>query len=163
MLAVEELNLVAAIIPVGLDAAANNGDWVSIKHYGRCTIVVYKAAGTAGDDPNITVQQATDATGANAKALNFTRVDYKRGLQTGIASFSIATQAAANTYQDLTSAEAQGLFMIDIYPSMMDGDNGFSYVQVSIPDIGTNAQVGCALYLLTNPRYRGSSLPNAIA
>jgi hypothetical protein len=104
----EEAQLVAAIIPVDLSTAANNGDWVSLKNYDELDIIIFKAAGTAGDDPVITLKQASDVAGTGAKALNFTRVDAKVGVQTGIGQFTKNTQAAGNTYTDLVSAESQG-------------------------------------------------------
>lgn len=160
---VEQVQIVSAIVPVDLQTAANNGDWVSLKKYGRCTIVFFKAAGTAGDDPVLTVRQATAVDGSDAKELNFTRVDYKRGTLTAVGEFSTATQAAANTYTDTASAEAQGIFVIDIKAEDLDQANGFDCVQFQIPDVGTNAQIGCALYLLWQPRYGMDPLPSAIA
>jgi len=149
----EQMQIVSAFVPVDLGAAANNGDWVSLKNYARCSIVLFKAAGTAGDDPILTVRQASDVSGTGAKALNFTRIDAKVGTQTGIGAFTAVTQAAANTYTDATSAEAQGLFVIDIKSEDLDVANGFDCVQFQVPDIGSNAQLGCALYLLWGSRY----------
>jgi len=109
------------------------------------------------------VKQAQDVSGTGAKALNFTRVDAKVGAQTGIGTFTTVTQAAGNTYTDAVSAEAQGLFVIDIQADDLDVDNGFDCVQVSIPDTGSaGAQIGCALYLLHEPRYAAATLPSAI-
>jgi hypothetical protein len=158
----EETQLVAAIIPVDLSTAANNGDWVSLKNYDELDIIIFKAAGTAGDDPVITLKQASDVAGTGAKALNFTRVDAKVGVQTGIGQFTKNTQAAGNTYTDLVSAEAQGIFVIHVEAQDLDKANGFDCVQVSIPDVGANAQLGCALYVLSEARYAGQFPPSAI-
>lgn len=162
MLLVEEAQIVSAIIPVDMSAAANNGDWVSMKNYDRLSVVVFKGAGTAGDDPVITLQQATDVAGTGVKELNFTRVDAKVGTQTSTGTFTKVTQAAANTYTDAASAEAQGLFVIDVTHDMLDIANDFGCVRVSIPDVGTNAQVGCALYILRNPRYKPAGAVSGI-
>lgn len=161
-LLVEEMQIVPAIIPVDFSSAANNGDWVSLKNYSRCTVVLFKAAGTAGDDPVITLRQAQDVSGTGAKALNFTRVDYKRGTMTSVGTFSTATQAAANTYTDDTSAEAQGLFVVEVESEDLDVNNGFDCLQLQIPDVGSNAQLGCALYLLRGARFGAVPLPSAI-
>lgn len=158
----EKMQIVAGIIPVDMSTAANNGDYVSMKNFGRCAIVVFKAIGTAGDDPTITVSQASDVSGTGVKALNFTRVDYKLGTQTGIGTFTTATPAAGNTYVDAASAEAQMLAVIDIKAEDLDMENGFDCLRVSIADIGTNAQLGCALYLLHEPRFATNPLPSAI-
>lgn len=149
----EFMQLQPAIIPVSLDAAANNGDWVSMKNYDRLAIVFFKAAGTAGDDPVLTVRQASDVSGTGAKALTFTKILARVGTQTGIGTFTTVTQEAANTYTDTVSAEAQGLFVINFKSSDLDVANGFDCVQFQIPDVGANAQIGCALYLLWGARY----------
>jgi hypothetical protein len=158
----EETQIVAAIIPVDLSTAANNGDWVSLKNYDELDIIIFKAAGTAGDDPVITLKQASDVAGTGAKALNFTRVDAKVGVQTGIGQFTKNTQAAGNTYTDLVSAESQGIFVIHVEAQDLDKANGFDCVQISIPDVGANAQLGCALYVLSEARYAGQFPPSAI-
>lgn len=152
-LLVEQMQIVSAIVPVDLSAAANNGDWVSLKNYARCSVVFFKAAGTAADDPVLTLRQATDVSGTSAKALNFTRVDSKVGAQTGIGTFTTTTQSAANTFTDTVSAEAQAVFVIDIKSEDLDVANAFDCVQFQVPDIGANAQLGCALYLLWGSRY----------
>jgi hypothetical protein len=161
-LLVEQMQIVSAIIPIDLSAGANNGDWVSMKNYHKLSVVLFKAAGTAGDDPVITLRQASDVAGTGAKALTFTRVDSKVGVQTATGQFTTNTQTAANTYTDTVSAEAQGVFVIDVDASMLDRANGFDCVQLQIPDVGTNAQIGCALYLLWIPRYASTQLPSAI-
>jgi hypothetical protein len=158
----EEAQIVAAIIPVDLSTAANNGDWVSLKGYDELDIIIFKGAGTAGDDPVITLKQASDVAGTGAKALNFTRVDSKVGVQTGIGQFTKNSQAAGNTYTDLVSAESQGVFVIHVEAQDLDKANGFDCVQISIPDVGANAQLGCALYILSEARYAGQFPPSAI-
>ncbi len=162
-LLVEQAQIVAAIIPVDSQTGANNGDWVSLKGYGRCAIIIYKAAGVAGDDPVLTLKQASAVDGTGAKALNFTRIDAKVGAQTGVGQFTTVSQAAANTYTDPVSAEAQGLFVIEVQSSDLDVANGFDCVQISVPDTGAGgAQLLCALYLLLEPRYGMATLPSAI-
>lgn len=162
-LLVEAAQIVAAIIPVDSQSGANNGDWVSMKNFDRLSIIVFKAAGVAGDDPVITVKQATDVSGTSAKALNFTRIDAKVGAQTGIGAFTTVTQAAGNTYTDTVSAEAQGLFVIEFKAEDLDVNNDFDCVQLSVPDTGSaGAQLLCGLYILRGARYQGAGLPSAI-
>jgi hypothetical protein len=158
-----EKPVVMAIVPVDSQAGANNGDWVSLKNYDRVTVLVIKAAGVAGDDPVITMKQATDVAGTGAKALNFTRIDSKVGVQTGIGQFTVNAQAAGNTYTDLVSAEAQGLFAHRVHQDDLDVNNGFDCVQVSVPDTGAaGAQLLTAIYILSEPRFTTSPLPSAI-
>jgi len=55
----ENIQIVSAFAP-GTDINSDaEGDWVSLKNYDGCLVVLHKAAGTAGDDPSIKMQQAT--------------------------------------------------------------------------------------------------------
>lgn len=153
----------SAIIPVDLSTAANNGDWVSLENYERCVVVFFAAAGTAGDDPVFTLRQATDASGTSAKALNFTVVHKKVGTLTSVTGFTRATQAAANTYTDDASAEAQKIIAVEVAADELDVDGGFVFLQLQIPDVGTNAQLGCGLYIMLEPRYPQASAISAIS
>jgi hypothetical protein len=162
-LLVEEAQIVAAIIPVDSQAGANNGDWVSLKNYDRCSVIVYKAAGVAGDDPVLTMKQATDVAGTGSKALNFTRIDAKVGVQTGIGTFTTVTQTASDTYTDTVSAEAQAIFVIEFKAEDLDVNNGFDCIRFSVADTGAGgAQLLCALYVLRGVRYGTNPLPSAI-
>lgn len=156
-------DIVAGIIPVDLSTAANNGDWVNLKDYGRVVAVLLKAAGTAGDDPVFTLRQASDNAGTGAKALNFTTIYEKVGTQTATADWTVVTQTAANTYTNAASAEAQAIMAVEIRAELLDVANSFTHVQIQIPDVGTNAQLGTAFYLMLDPIYGGAELPSAIA
>lgn len=161
-LLVERANIISGFVPIDLQAGANDGDWVSLKNYERLAIVFFKAAGTAGDDPTLTVQQASDVSGTGAKALNFTRIDVKQGADLfAIGTFTTVTQTAANTYTEATSAEAQAIWVVDIKAEDLDVDNGFDCVRATVADVGSNAQLGCLLYIAYGARYSGA--PSAIA
>lgn len=143
------LDIVPAIVPVDLQAA-QDGDWVSLKNAEGCLVVVFKAAGTAGDDPDITVEQATAVAGTNAKVLNAISEYYtKQGTLTSVGTWTANTQTA-DELMDLnaTSAESQMLVVADIPASALDKDNGFDCLRVRMADTGVNAQLGCAFYVL---------------
>jgi hypothetical protein len=160
---VEEAQIVMAIVPVDSQAGANTGDYVSLKNFERCTIVLIKAAGVAGDDPVITVTQAQDVSGTGVKALQITRVDSKVGVQTGIGVFTKNTQAAADTYTDLVSAEAQGIFCVEFKAEDLDVNNGFDCLKVAIPDTGAGgAQLLTAIYILRGGKFNPASGVSAI-
>ena len=53
---------------------ATSATYVSMKNYEKCTFLILKAIGTAGDDPTFTVTQATAVAGTSAKDLNFTKI-----------------------------------------------------------------------------------------
>lgn len=160
---VEEAQIVMAIVPVDSQSGANTGDYVSLKNYERCTIVVIKAAGVAGDDPVLTVTQAQDVSGTGVKALQITRVDSKVGAQTGVGTFTKNTQAAADTYTDPVSAEAQAIFVIEFKAEDLDVNNGFDCLKIAIPDTGSGgAQLLTAIYILRGGKFNPASGTSAI-
>lgn len=159
----EKNQVVGGIVPVNLATGANSGDWVSLKEYGRCAIVLFAGVGTVANDPVITLNQAKDVSGTGSKALTFTRADVKAATAiTSVGQFTTTTQAAANTFTLTGDAALQKIAVIDIKAEDLDIDNNFDCLQATIADVGTNTQLGCVLYFLHNPRDETVPLPSAI-
>lgn len=170
----EKNQIAQGFLPVAMNTGANAGDWVSMKGYGRMAIVIFKAVGTAGDDPTIAVKQATDVSGTGAKAVGFTDVRKKQAATNLLAvdqftkstSASPATNDTFNTtngtWTNTDLAEQAAIIVIDIKAEDLDVNGGFDCVQVSIADIGTNAQLGCVLYFGHEPRYPKDALDSMI-
>ena len=148
----EIADIIPAFTPVDLQTGANNGQWVAMKNIGRLLCVLYKGTGTAGDDPVITLKQATSTAGANAKALNFTRARTKIGAIAATPQWTVVTQSASNTYTP-TSAASPAVIAVEVLQTDLDLNNGFNFVQISIPDTGTNPQLGAAFYIAYGIRY----------
>lgn len=160
-------DLVPAFEPLDLQTA-RNGDYVSLKNCQSVDIIIFKGAGTAGDDPVLTVQQASDVAGTGVKSLSvITQYFMKQATTdlTGTGTWTKVTQAAAATisFND-TSAESVALYVVHIEADQLDADNGFDCIRANIADTGTNAQLGCILYHLNGPRYQTTpaNLPNSI-
>lgn len=143
----ENFQLSSAFVPVDMQTAANTGDWFNMVPFRKVLCVLFKAAGTAGDDPVITLEQAKNNSGGSNKALNFTTIHSKVGTLTSVGQFTKITQAAANTYEDETSAESQAIIAIEIDESDLDVANDYTHIQMSVADVGSNAQLGCGFYL----------------
>lgn len=157
----EKLQIVSGFVPLDLQTA-RTGDYVNLAKYGRCAIVFFAAAGTAGDDPVISLRQATDVADAGGKALNFDRIDVKQGADlTAIGTFTQIANTDSD-YTEATAAEAQKIWVIDIKAEDLDIDNGYCCLRAAIADTGSNAQLGTILYLLHEPRYQSAPLPSAI-
>lgn len=162
----EQMQIVPAIMPVDLNDGANNGDWVSLKNFERCTVVVVASAGTAANDLTVTLNQATAVAGTGTKALSvIDSVATKQGAAlSAIAAWTEVTQTAAATYTNGTNGEEQLLYAIDVLAEQLDVANGFDCLQCSIAQVGA-AKIGCALYLLWPTTYGGpvGKVPGAIA
>jgi hypothetical protein len=159
-------DVVPAIVPLDLQTA-RDGDWVSLKNAAGVAVVVLKGAGTDGDDPVVSFEQATDVSGAGAKALStITTVYEKEGTLTAVGTWAKATQAAGASYSPGDpSAQSQGLYVFQVDAAELDVDGGFDCLRVRVADTGTNAQLGAALYILYGLSYPSApeSLPSAIA
>lgn len=159
----ETHDIVPGFLPVDMQAAANNGQYVNISLCDRVVVVLYKAVGTAGDDPVFTLQQATSAGGGGVKALNVSRLRKKIGAIASTPLWTIVTQTAAATYTDTDSAEAASIIATEVVGTDLDLNNGFKYLRLTIPDVGGNAQLGCAFYIMCGIRYTGAVNQSAIA
>ena len=160
------IDIIPGTVPADIQTAVA-GDYVSLKNANGVLVVFFKGAGTAADDPTLELQQATTVAGGSAKDLNgFVEIYKKQGAAlTAVGTWTKVTQTADEDFVgDGTSAEEQGLYCVWIPVTMLDVANGFDCVQANVKDVGSNAQLGCVLYILCGLRYAGSptSLPNSI-
>lgn len=153
----EVMNIVSGVTAVVKDlaASATAGAWVSLKNYERCTVLIAKAAGVAGDDPTITLLQASAVAGTGSKALAISNGVYtKRHASALPATWTLEAASTSNTFTSTTLAEELALIAIPIRTEDLDVDNGFDCISVSIADVGSGgAQTAVILYLLDGPRY----------
>ena len=162
----EHGNVVSILYPSDLQTAVAD-DWIDLSDYHALDIVFFKGVGTAADDPDIWVTQATSNAGAGEKALNFDTYYLKQG--TLLSTSSVGGQFTKTTMTssyilsfDATSAEEQMICGIHIEADMLDASGGFKYVKASIPDVGSNAQLGCILGILWPSRYKQEQTPNPL-
>lgn len=148
------LDVCVGAAPVDLSAAAVTGKRVSLKNCSGVTIVVFKGAGTAGDDPTFTLQQhkvSTSGTPANLAIIDHYYLKNAAALD-GTETWAKLTQAAAATIADPggigTSAESQQVLVIEVRADQLS--DGYNYVSLNCADVGTNAQLGSILYLRQN-------------
>ena len=172
---ISDHDIVSCFVPIDLETAANTGDWVSLKYWNHLTVVLFKAAGTANDDPVMTFAQATVVAGTDTKSLllpagrpGITNYWYKQGAllatTAGCGTWTEVAQVAATTITtNATAAESQGIYVIDIYADQLDVNGGFDCVQMSVADTGAaGAQIGCAFYILSEPRVAAEVTASAI-
>lgn len=170
----ESIQIVSAFAP-GTDINTDaSGDWVSLKGFDGCLVVFHKAAGTAGDDPSIKLQQATAVAGTGAKALTFNHIYHKIGATalSAIGTFTKVELATPTDDLDLVSVNGvdlltdvgESLIVVNVRASDLDVDGGFDCVNLEIEgdDIG-NATLASAYYVLYNARHPGAVVKSAIS
>lgn len=170
----EEIQIVP-VAPPGTDWNSDvDGDWVSMKNYNNCLILFHKAAGTAGDDPSIALNQATTVAGGSSKALTFNHIYHKIGATalSAISTFTRVDLTTATADLDLVSVNSDDLLTdvgetligVEIKADDLDVTNGFDCLQLYIEgDDSSNAALCAAYYILYNPRHPGATPLEAIA
>lgn len=138
------------IVPVDSQTAAMTGKRVSLKNAGGCTIVVFKAAGTANDDPVLDLQQHTASSGGTTADLDIIDHYYIKQEATldGDETWTRVTQTAASEVTlNSTSAETQMIVVIEVDARSLS--DGYDYISLDIADTGSaGAQLISCLYLL---------------
>ena len=153
---IEMVNIVECFTPVDLQTGTNTGDWVSLKHYTGVLIVFHAAVGTANDDLDLTLLQAVNVSGGSSKALNMIDVYDKLGSTTIPNGVWTRNTNADDSYTNLTSAENAYIAAIDIQIDQLDLANDFDCVNLAVSNVGGNAQLGSALYIMYGPRIEGT-------
>lgn len=160
-------DLVGAFAPLDLQTA-RDGDYISLKNAGGVDVLIYKGAGTDGDDPSISFQQAQAVAGTGAKDLATIAEYWEKEAATdltGTGTWTRVTQTASATVAPGDpSAQYAAMYLFSIDADELDVDNGFDCIRVRIADTGTNAQLGTAVYILRDLRTQATpaNLPNSI-
>jgi hypothetical protein len=163
----EDYDISIGVPPSDLSVAASTGKRVYMGGVHSVDVVLVKAAGTAGDDPAVTLVASSAATGgtsANLATISSYHLKDATALA-GTETWAKKAQAAAAVIADPggagTSAEHQQLAVIHVRGEDMPA--GKPYLSLNIADVGANAQLGAVLYI-THPTIREDpeSLPAAL-
>jgi len=149
------IDIIEGFPTVDLQTGANTGDYISLRN-ASCVIILFTSGvGTAGDDPTVTVQQATSAAGGSVKALNIVTSPvqvWKKQATTDQSSTAVwedaSGDASTNTWTHADSAEQSTMVAIEFKTEDLDVDNAFVYIRATIADIGGNAQPGDLKYIV---------------
>jgi hypothetical protein len=147
-------DLSVGFIPVDMQTAANTGKRVALKKASSLSVVLFKAVGTAGDDPVLTLKQHTASSGGTTSNLAaITNYYYKSAVSAALAGTETwvkVTQAASATVTDPGglgfSAESSMIVVIPVSGASLA--DGYAYVSLDVADVGGNAQLGGVLYIL---------------
>lgn len=146
------LDLACGIAPMDLRNATTSGNRVHLKNYGHVTIVLFKDAGAANDDPTIDIQQHTAASGGTTADLDAIDHYYLKRETTldGDETWEKETQTAASEVADpggdTTSAEQEQIVVIEVDASELS--DGYEWISADVTVGNTGAQLGCVLYIL---------------
>lgn len=156
--ALERMHIVLGAAPVDFNDGATTGDYVSLKHYKRCLVVIAYGDGTAGSDLAYDLYQATAVAGTGAKVLNalstgriYTMDAATYAAYAALTVWTEDTQATADQqWADATNGEAVGICALEVRAEDLDIDGGFDCIRCDVSDPGA-AKIGVLLYILMDP------------
>lgn len=142
------IDLSVGFAPVDMQTGTNTGKRVSLRNAGGITYVLFKAVGTAGDDPVLTFQQHTALSSGTTSNLAIVDHFYSKSaaLLVGTEKWVRTAQAASQTVTLTGEAANQGIYVFEIEAASLS--DTYNYVSLNVADVGGNAQLGCVLYAL---------------
>lgn len=138
---VEGYNVIVAFAP-GTPSSADP-PYVSLRDYHRVSILIVGDNATTVTGSAIALVQATDTSGTSEKALSFDKVH--RNIDVAASATLTEADVTSDTFTTTAVDNKNSLYVIDITPDMLDIDNGFDCVAVTIGN--TTAQAVAAIYL----------------
>lgn len=150
----ERVKIIGAAAPQSYANTAFAGRYVSMKNYGRLTIVIHTGAWAAGTAA-VTMSEALNVAGLTPQALALTR------MWTGTVASGLLTETAvvANTFN---LAVANTMYVIEVDASDLDTADLYDCVSVLVASPGANADFYNIDYFLHEPRYAQATPPSAI-
>jgi hypothetical protein len=160
----EGFNIQPGFLPADTDTD-QAGDYISLKDYNKVVVVYAKGAGTAGDDPTLTLYEATAVDGTDAQVLAVIDKHYIKQAATNLTAvgeFTKTAQTAASTIVfNATSAEQTVLDYFVVDAAQLS--NGFDCIRVDCALAASGgAQYATLLYFLLEPRYGQEPAVSAI-
>lgn len=159
----EQVTPVVGAIGLLLTSTLGDTDYVSMKGYARCQIIIAIADGTTVTGTAVTLKQATTvAGGGSEKELAFTRMLANTDLS---ASKNLTeTAVTSSTFTTQTTNSKDSLYVIDVAASDLDQANGYDCIRVDCTGhAATNPRGAIVLYSLYGKRYSGATPEQAIA
>jgi hypothetical protein len=135
-------------VPTDAVAGAITGNRVHLKNAGGVTILVV-TTGASTDITDVDLQQHTAASGGTTADLDIITAYYYKSETTldGDETWTRGTQSAASEITNVGAASEELLLAVEVDASQLS--DGYEWVSLNIPDLGTNGTRHCAvLYLL---------------
>ncbi len=143
-------DLSLAVAPVDLSSAGVTGKRLSMKPGTGVAVVVFKAAGAAGNtDPQLTFTSHDAASGGNTDSTTVV-VDhyYKKSATSYDGSQTWTKVAITATATPTLSGEGSsgGVYVVEVIAAQLP--DGYPYLEVDTAKAGTGAQIGGVFYAL---------------
>lgn len=145
---VDNMKIVTGCNPALLATTAGDGDYVSMRDYAHCTMILTILNATTVTGGAVTLLQATDVAGTSAKALEFTKM--WANTDTGASDTLVETAVTSNTFTTSTTNSKALKYVIEIEATDLDIANSFDCLRIDVAS--SAASVGNVEYILSGAR-----------
>lgn len=153
---VETSKIVQGLAPIL--PSSSTPDYVSLKDYGRVTVIIEVDNGSTVTGSAITLKQATAVAGTGEKALAFDKV--WQNIDTGASDALVETAVTSDTFTTDTTDDKNLMYVIEVNTEELDSNNDFDSFRVGAAD--ATAAVLSITYILHDARYKQTTPPTAI-
>jgi hypothetical protein len=153
---VHNTKIVTGLAPI--TPSSTTPDYVSMKGYQHLTIIVTADNATTVTGSAITLKQCTVVAGTSEKELAFTKM--WANIDTAAADALTETAVTNNTFTTTAVDNKNSMYVIEIEADQLDVTNDFDSVRIGTAN--ATATVLSVVYVLSEPRYGGATMPAAI-
>lgn len=150
--------VVTGIAPVAMATTAGDADYVSLKGYKSCSIILSVKNGSTVTGCAVTLKQATAVAGTGEKALAFTKM--WANIDAAASDTLVETAVTSNTFTTDATNTKDLLYVMEVDATDLDVANGFDCLRLD-GLLMANA-VGSVTYILNGPRYSSPLAVSAI-
>lgn len=133
-------------------------DYVSLKGYGRCCVIITGLNTTTVTGSAITLKQATAVANTGETALAFDKVF--ANLDVTATDTLVETAVSSNTFTTDATNSINFMYVIDVRPEMLDQANNYDCIRLGTGN-ATNATLSVT-YILYPAKYAKATPPTAI-
>lgn len=150
----EQVALIQATSMVALTSTAGDAQYVSMKNFARCMVVIDVLNATTVTGGAVTLKQASAIAGTGEKALAFTRMLASTDVAAAATQTLTETAVSSNTFTTDETNSKRLRYVLDVKASDLDVANGFDCFRVDVASMA-NA-IGLVSYVLYGARFNGA-------
>ncbi len=137
-------NIGSVTVPTDAVAGAITGARTYMRDYAVCSFVVV-TTGASTDITDVDLQEHTASTGGTSQDLDIITAYYYKSETTldGDEVWTEGTQSAGSEIANVGAASEELLLVVEVRAEQLS--DGFDYVSLNIPDLGTNGTRHCAI------------------